>query len=327
MDPDIENRYQYPHPQQNRYELWCQCPTRSCTVYLEFLDGWESILDVRRALKAAREWNTCAVRMTRNRPASSENPGQHCHFEFSICEFKPYQPQFNSDFAAVDHTELIDVKQLKDNVKVVSFRGEQFVYKFMTPRSHQMSFETEVKNYEKLTGATRIPTLRAVVRKAGLIQGLLISYIEGLDLWDLVENGEFRDEEQLLEITYKVIHITADLEQLDFYHEDLKCRNLVRREADGELYFIDFGGGFTEGMFRDERYASICYNGPDASDALFTLGRTLWELWVAESPWKGAPLERVQNEIARNIIRDCEETKVENIIRLSKRYCPRHSGA
>jgi serine/threonine protein kinase len=196
----------------------------------------------------------------------------------------------------------------------------------MTSKCHQFTFETEVENYRKLTGVPGIPTLKAVVRKDGLIQGLLRSYIEGLDLWSTVENGELRDEALLLDITYRIIHIASNLEQCKFYHEDLKCSNIVRRHTDGELYFIDFGGGLTEGMYREERVFSTSYNGPDASDALFTLGRTLWELWAAESPWKGAPLDRLENQIARNIIRDCEEGNVESIIHLSERYCPRHSA-
>lgn len=52
-------------------------------------------------------------------------------FEFNICDFKPYVPHFDSDFCTVDHEELIDIQQLRDNVKVVSFHGDHFVYKFM----------------------------------------------------------------------------------------------------------------------------------------------------------------------------------------------------
>ena len=132
-----------------------------------------------------------------------------------------------------------------------------------------------------------------------------------------------RNEELLLNVTYRIINLAANLERRKFYHIDMKCSNIVRRNADGELFFIDFAGCLKGGMYREERSSIILFDGPDASDALFTLGRTLWELWAAESPWKGAPLDRIQNETVRNIIRDCEEGSVESIVDLSEKYSPR----
>ena len=318
----------YQYPGQERYDLWYLCPKRLCIVYIEFLDGWNDENEVRKALNAAIEKDTCGIKVTREPPESAQFlPPQSCQplerLHFSVCEFKPYHPHFNSDFSVVDHDELVVVKPLKHNVNLVSFGGVKYVYKFMTDQCFQYSFETEVDKYKKLVGVIGVPVLRAVVRKAGLVQGLLMSYIEGSDLRSLLQRGDIRTEEQLLDITYRIIHLAAKLEQLKFYHEDLKCSNIVRRHADGELYFIDMGGGLTDGMYREERRDHICFNGPDASDALFTLGRTVWELWAATSPSKGAdgaPLDQVGNGTARNIIRDCEEGEVESIVHLSKRF-------
>ena len=134
------------------------------------------------------------------------------HLELSECEFKPYRPHFNSNFVAVDYEELIYVKELKSNIIVVSFHGEEFVYKFMTPKYYQNSFEAEVDNYKQLEGVEGIPLLKAVVRKGGLIQGLLISYIEGIDLWSAVQN-EAVPNEVLLDITSRIIRVAANLEQ------------------------------------------------------------------------------------------------------------------
>jgi len=173
-------------------------------------------------------------------------------------------------------------------------------------------------------GASGIPTLKAVVRKAGFPHwhGILISYIEGSDLWSAVlanENMCQWDAQDLLNITYRIISVAASLEQCNFYHEDLKCSNIIRR-SDGESFFIDLAGGLTEGMYRPERQSTIYETGPDAHDALFTLGRTIWELWAADSPFKGVCLARVPNETARNIIKDCEEGNLENIVCLSQKY-------
>lgn len=82
----------------------------------------------------------------------------------------------------MDHRELVDLKELSRNVKLVSFHGHQFAYKFITPGRYQNSFETEVENYKKLAGVPGISQLKAIVRRERLIQGLLMSYIEGIDL-------------------------------------------------------------------------------------------------------------------------------------------------
>ena len=319
----------YDYPDKRRFDLWYLCPKRACTVYLAFEDGWKSEKEVQHALDAAIEKDTCAIRVTRIYPEFTEgNKPQFHHadeiLEFRECQFKRYQPHFNSNFVAVDHKELIHVKELKSNVTVVSFDGEEFAHKFMTPKCYQNSFEAEVDNYKKLEGVDGIPRLKAVVQKAGLIQGLLISYIEGIDLWSTVQNGDIPDE-VLVDITCRIIRVAANLEQRGFYHEDLKCGNIVRREVDGEIYFIDFGGGWTDGMYREERLQQIWLKGPDALDALFTLGRTIWELWTAERPSNksnGAPLDRVKNETIRNLIVDCNEGNVPNIVGLCARYCP-----
>ena len=125
----------------------------------------------------------------------------------------------------------------------------------------------------------------------------------------------------LLDITFKIIRLAADLERHKFYHEDLKCTNIIRRHADGEIFFIDLGGGLTRGMYREERESVIRYgDGPDATDALFTLGRTLWELWTADSPWKDVPLDLIKDETVRSIIMDCEQGNVESIHCLSEKF-------
>lgn len=318
----------YQHPDRKRYDLWYRCPKRSCLVYLEFVQGWKSDKEIQDGLDAAIKMNTCAITATRRSAESTEGsttqfPHARDHLEFTECQFKTYQPHFNSNCRAVDHEELTYVRTLKQNVVVVSFSGDKFVYKFMTPKCYQNTFETEVDNYKKLEGVEGIPLLKAVVRKAGCIQGFLMYYIEGTDLWSAVQKKGMWDEQLLVDITHRIIRLAARLELRKFYHEDLKCENIVRRDVDGEIFFIDFGGGWTEGMYREERIQYIWFKGLDSTDALFNLGRTIWELWTAKHPSKysnGAPLDHVENEMVRNIIRDCNEGNVENIDQLCRRY-------
>lgn len=315
----------YQYPDKKQHDLWYRDRKTNRTVYLHFPDDWEGEHEVGLAVKLAIERDTYAFRVTRKCPQSAlaDNP-QYQRLRdrliFDTCDYKPYVPHFNTDFVSVDHDELVDLKEVSHNVKVVSFRGQEFAHKFITPGRYQNSFETEVDNYKKLAGAPGVPHLTAVVRKDGLIQGLLMSYIDGINLWSTVYDAGMRDEHLLLDITFKLIRLAADLEQRKFYHEDLKCTNVVRRHADGQLFFIDLGGGLTEGMYREERWSVIYSQGPDATDALFTLGRTIWELWTADSPWKGAPLDRVCNATVRDIISDCENGSVESIVHLSDKY-------
>src|SRR5947207_1732885 len=317
----------YQYPDKKQHDLWYEHHKRGCTVYFHFPDDWEDEDEVRLALKEAIRLDTCALRVTRKCPESAlaDNP-QYRRLRdrliFEVCEYKPYIPHFNTDFVSVDHNELVDLKDLSHNVKVVSFRGQQFVHKFITPDRYQNGFETEVDNYKKLAGVPSVPHLTAVVRKDGLIQGLLMSYIDGINLWSAVYDEGMRDEHLLLDITFKLIRLAADLERRKFYHEDLKCTNIVRRHADGQLFFIDLGGGLTEGMYREERDSVIRSRGPDATDALFTLGRTIWELWAADSPWKGARLARNGNTTGRDVITDCEAGCVGSIVHLSEKYFP-----
>jgi serine/threonine protein kinase len=314
-------RYQF--PSQRHYGVWCTCPQRSCTVYLEFQDSLDDNRDIRRALRAAAEINSDALIITRRRADSNlnhETPTDPRNaLVFTECQFKPYLPQFNSTFYAIDHENLTIVRRIKSNVVVALFQGEHYIYKFMTTTTCQSSFEIEAQTYQNLAGAPGIPTLRAVVRRGGVIQGLLISYIEGIDLWSLVKDIGLRDSE-LLDITYKIIRLAAGLEQRNFYHEDLKCSNIVRRQADGELFFVDLAGGLTSGMYREDRISHILFIGFDASDALFNLGRTLWELCAGESPVQGAPLDRIRIDMIRHIIRNCVEGSIENIGELYIKY-------
>jgi hypothetical protein len=64
------------------------------------------------------------------------------------------------------------------------------------------------------------------------------------------------------------------LEERDFYNEDLKCGNIIREEATGDIYFIDFSRCCTEGFYRKERGVNGVYNLPEAIDYIFTLGKS-----------------------------------------------------
>jgi len=314
-------RHDWPTP--GYFGCWYTCPTRKVTVYLEFWDSFEDQCDITRALKIACQLNALGLIITRKPPRSlnPQNGGNISrHLDYKECPFKPFQPQFNSTFHAVDHDDLIIERHITDSVAIVSFENERFIYKFMTDSCFQRSFETEERNYLALAGVSGISGLRAVVRKAGVVQGLLTSYIEGKDLWSVAQNSDNIEESELFDITNRIVQLASVLEEQNFYHEDLKCSNVIRRDSDGELFFVDLGGGKTRGMYRPDRETHIILYGCDAVDALFTLGRTLWSLWMGTHPSSSVKVDGIRNKMVRDIITDCEEGNVETIIALRRKY-------
>jgi tRNA A-37 threonylcarbamoyl transferase component Bud32 len=320
-----EGRYQYPNSKRVRF--WYRFRDTRHVVLLDFTDGFNDERDILRALKLAYTMNTSvSLKLIRRDILFTEETIVTLRESFHVEQgpFETYIPRFNnSGFPAIDEVSLTTVKQLKRNIEVVSFNQQLYVHKFMTLHCQQISFETEVQNYIKLAGARGLPMLHAVVYKNAIPQGLLISYINGIDLWSAIESNKLDGgESQLFDITYRIIHLAADLEERGFYHEDLKCSNIIYQDSDGQIFFVDFAGGLTKGMYREDRLTHLVFNGPEACDALFCLGRTLWELWAADWPAKeGAPLHKIHNETIQNIIKDCECGNVDSIAQLRTKYC------
>jgi len=305
----------YDFPQSGHFIVWYECNKRQHPVYLEFLGCSVDEPDVRLALKAARELDADALLITR----TSAHEGGSTNF--IICQFREFKPQFNTSLCLIDHDDLSFERYLKDNVAIVWFQSEQFVYKFMDTTCLQATFETEERNYRKLAGVSGIPCLKAAVSKAGVVQGLLISYIDGDNLWS-VATGSSLDDSELLNITYGIIQLAAILEKRHFYHQDLKCSNIVRRRRDGKLFFVDLAGGLTKGMYRQEREYHILRNGFDAADGLFSLGRTIWSLWTGCHPETTVSIDAIRHDTVRKIVTDCEKGRLDSIGTLDGKYVP-----
>ena len=109
-------------------------------MYLDFRHGWKSDREARLALDEAHEQNALGMIVTRKFPDSIEcnnSASLKDRLVFTVCEFKPYEPHFNIDFPSIDYEDLIEVKELKPHIKVVSFDGEQYVYKLMRKNQFQ----------------------------------------------------------------------------------------------------------------------------------------------------------------------------------------------
>ena len=68
-----------------------------------------------------------------------------------------------------------DVRQaLTQNVHIVQFEGERYVYKFMIRSSNQGTFEKEFQHYVQVQECDGVPDLATVVERQGRIRGLLL---------------------------------------------------------------------------------------------------------------------------------------------------------
>jgi hypothetical protein len=51
------------------------------------------------------------------------------------------------------------------------------------------------------------------------------------------------DESVVLDITARIVQVSTNSENHNFYHEDLKCKNIVRQQSTGDIYFIGLRDG------------------------------------------------------------------------------------
>ena len=123
----------YEYPDKKQHDLWYKCDERNCAVYLHYSEGWDGDPEIQFALDAVIENDARGIEVTRRCSISSiKDDCPRSRHIFTVCEFKPCLPYFNSDFFALDDRNLEDVKQLTQNVKVIVFRHQLFVHKYMT---------------------------------------------------------------------------------------------------------------------------------------------------------------------------------------------------
>jgi serine/threonine protein kinase len=299
--------YKHPGDYSTPREVWYECKSTNCLVYLY----WEVTADghpgrINTALDFALQRKASGVRIVRDVVTRQ--------LRMETCDFIPFVPHFNSDLEPVVDWE--DLKHLDSphhrfpsHLRLVSFRGKLLAFKFMDRDREQCEFEAELRRYPMLKDCDDVPKFEGLVRKDGKLVGFLMTYIEGDNLYNLLKSGDVKGEPELLRITRRIVEIAAALEERDFYHQDLKLTNIVLRLSDRAIFFIDFGAGVTQGMFKPQREDMILSEGPEAEDALYTLGMTLWWLWNID--YQGDPLRpdfsRTKNPVGRDIIKDCIE--------------------
>ena len=195
----------------------------------------------------------------------------------------PMKPPFVAppDFPCIERERLQRVKRLTNSVEIVLYNGTHYAHKYMGYLSQPSSFESEIMRHRRVHGTRFVPTLFNVVTYEGKNRGLLTEFIDGENLVEL--SGKF-DQSQLYVITARILEAIADLEMRGYYPQDLKCANIVRRHSDEAIFVVDLGDGFSEGMHLREAMKVPVKGSILAKHMLYTLGRTLWELWLDDIP-------------------------------------------
>jgi serine/threonine protein kinase len=195
----------------------------------------------------------------------------------------PMKPPFAAplELPRIDREQLQRVKRLTNSVEIVLYNRRRYIHKYMDCLSQPCSFESEIMHHGRVHGTRFVPTLFGVVIYEGKNRGLLTEFIDGENLMEL--SSKF-DQSQLYVITALILEAIADLEMRGYYPQDLKCANIVRRHRDGSLFVVDLGDGFSEGMHLREAVKASASVSILAKHMLYTLGRTLWELWIDDIP-------------------------------------------
>ena len=249
------------------------------------------------------------------------------------------KPPFDSpsDLPYIDRKELQTVALLTRTVEVVRYNEIKYVHKFMGYLSQPSSFATEIKNHQQVLGSRFVPKLYNVVTHNGANRGLLLEFVDGNNLSDL--SSPIGPAERY-HITSLILAAIEDFESRGYYPQDLKCANIVLRDHDKSLFIVDLGDGFSEGMYLEEAVRASGQGSILAAHMLYTLGRTVWELWIDDVP-PGDRSEKAPDSLPLvicGLINDCcsgtrfktvgevKEQYLEKLVASEKKYLYQYSS-
>ncbi|AFY34459.1 WG repeat-containing protein [Calothrix sp. PCC 7507] len=120
--------------------------------------------------------------------------------------------------------------------------------------------------YELSKNSNLIPKLYAF-----FIEGkdfyLVQEYIDGIDLNKEIYEGKYHSKEYVILLLKEILEILEYVHQQGLIHRDLKPSNIMRREKDGRLVLIDFGGVKDLKILLKNPQAklktTVCYGTPD----------------------------------------------------------------
>ncbi|MBU7587143.1 MAG: serine/threonine protein kinase, partial [Nostoc sp. TH1S01] len=101
-------------------------------------------------------------------------------------------------------------------------------------------FDREANVLYRLGSHEQIPQLLAHFEENQEFY-LVQEYVQGKDLSTELKPGQKWSEEQVITFLQDILKILEFIHQQNVIHRDIKPANLIRRDADGKLFLIDFG--------------------------------------------------------------------------------------
>jgi serine/threonine protein kinase len=101
-------------------------------------------------------------------------------------------------------------------------------------------FFTEAEILEKLGNHPQIPRLLAYFVERNEFY-LVQEYIKGHPLSDELPIDKRLPDSQVVKFVKEILEVLAFIHKHNVIHRDIKPGNIMRREADGQLFLIDFG--------------------------------------------------------------------------------------
>ena len=192
--------------------------------------------------------------------------------------------------------------------------NKQWAIKEITIKN-RLDFEMNKKEIEMMKHLKHpnLPTIVDVIEKEGILL-IVMDYIEGLSLEDLVQEYGPQDEKVVTEWAKQLCDV------LDYLHtqnppiiyRDMKPSNVMRK-PDGTLVLIDFGAAReynpenmkdtvllgTRGYAAPEQYRT---NGQsDARTDIYSLGVTVFRLLTGVGPEELCPIRQLRPDVSRGI--------------------------
>jgi len=179
----------------------------------------------------------------------------------------------------------------------------RFAIKIITSASGQAAarFEREAEALAAVDRHPNVVRVHAFAEHQGMPY-LVLDFVEGGSLEDMIEGGRVLDPKRAAEICLKVAQALAFIHKRGILHRDLKPDNILIRAEDGEPLLTDFGlakAADSEALTRShEVLGTPFYMSPeqvsgdneavDGRSELWSLGVVLYQLCTGQFPFGGS---------------------------------------
>lgn len=197
--------------------------------------------------------------------------------------------------------------------------GEEVALKFIrTPKNtkDEIMLEREIKIAQKLEHPNVVKLIDVINTKGGT-SCLVMEYIDGCDLYDLIEHKQYLTEDEAKGLFQQMVEGVNYCHKNSITHRDLKLENILI-DQDGNIKIVDFGlANFMEaGKLLSTFCGSPLYAAPEMLNGskyvgpkvdVWSLGVLLYIIVIGVVPWEGSTVEeQTKNSIQGHYELPCD---------------------